>query len=82
MKNVAVLEEMRDLFVGYDKKKLMTWILAKNKSSCERTLSAVCYVNLFFAEIYSATYFYKIRWNLFFFFNHLRILETNVIWWM
>lgn len=60
----------------------MTRIRAKNKSNCERTSAAVCYVNLFFAEIFSATYFYKIRRNLFFFFNHVCILETNVIQWM
>lgn len=81
MKIVPFPEWMTDLFVGYDKKKLMTRILVKNKSHFERTSAAVCYVNLFFAEIYSATYFYKIRQNLFFF-NHVRVLETNVIQWV
>lgn len=60
----------------------MTRILAKTKSNCERTSAAVCYVNLFFTEIYLVTYFYKIRWNLFFSFNHISVLETNAIQWI
>lgn len=47
---------MDDLFVGMIKKK-MTRILAKTKSNCERTSAAVCYANLFFAEIYLVTFF-------------------------
>lgn len=54
--------------------KRMTWILPKTKSNCERTSVAVCYVNLFFNEIYSATYFYQIKWKLF------SSLITSVSW--
>lgn len=57
-------------------------ILPKTKSNCERTSLAVCYVNFFFNEIYSATYFYQIKCKLFFFFNHICVLETNIIQWI
>lgn len=61
---------------------IMTQILPKTKSNCKRTSVAVCYVNLFINEIYSATYFYQIKCQLFFFFNHICVLETNIIQWM
>ena len=44
MKNVAVPEWVRDLFVGNDQK-IVTRILAKTESTCEKTSAAVCYAN-------------------------------------
>lgn len=57
----------------------MIQILVKTKSNCKRTSAAVCYVNLFFAEIYSATYFCKIRWNQFFPLNHVCGDQSNSV---
>lgn len=60
----------------------MIRILPKTKSNYENTSVAVCYVNLFFSEIYSATYFYQIKCKLIFFFNHICVLGTNIIQWI